>query len=91
MSGPIGAGEFHARLIEPGRGEELQLGRCAPCRMAFRWPVKARHRLMEAYCPHCGRKLTQTSHLLKRNVAWLTIAKPLGPGAGKRLQRGERP
>ncbi|KKL22830.1 hypothetical protein LCGC14_2431490 [marine sediment metagenome] len=67
-------------------GEEMRQGRCKPCAMAFRWPIHGVHRplqLSEAHCPHCGRPLTQTTHLL-RAANWMNILEPLTDGGARK-------
>lgn len=63
------------------------IGRCYPCKTAYKWPSGSRRRLGDAYCPECATKLQQTTRTLKsarwsnrlpifaisRQVAWLSI------------------
>jgi uncharacterized paraquat-inducible protein A len=38
-------------------------GTCHRCKIRFTWPGKPR--LKDAFCPYCGCKLRQTTHLWK--------------------------
>lgn len=45
-------------------------GKCSSCFIRFVWPVKKGHELKRAFCPHCGNKLEQTSHLLNYRIRY---------------------
>jgi hypothetical protein len=69
---------------------ELRAGRCRYCNLVYLWPPKEM-RLSEAHCPRCGAPLSQTSPRLIKKGYQMFIDKPLGPGAGKRLERTGSP
>lgn len=41
------------------------IGRCWGCNVVFRWPEGRDRRLRGAWCPRCGAKLQQTTHLAR--------------------------
>lgn len=47
-------------------------GKCPKCWIRFVWPHKKGRELKKAFCPECGNKLEQTTHLSHYRVKYET-------------------
>lgn len=69
-----------------GSIDQGRQGKCERCECAYLWPAKLMM-LRDAYCPTCGSKLSQTTHLYRRGP-WKVIPEPLNSTQAVR-RRGE--
>ena len=67
---------------------EMRQGKCVECRVAFTWPATLMP-LKNAYCPQCGAKLHQTTHLLQ--WTWKLDTRPYTYGQAYHLRKREAP
>lgn len=80
---------MNPKVIYPGKGLKSEKyvttqAKCVNCHVRYIWPLSARVRVRDAYCPVCGDKLLPTTHLL----TWMVtlIERPLSCRGAMRMR-----